>query len=65
MRFLSAASLGAVLRHTLRLLLDRATNDELGEFGEAILNRWTARSATPLAERLTRRDRLLGSAILS
>jgi hypothetical protein len=33
------ASLGAVLRHKLRLLLDRATNDELGEFGEAILNR--------------------------
>ncbi len=33
------ASLGAVLRHKLRLLLDRATNDELGEFGEAIGSR--------------------------
>ena len=44
------ASLGAVLRHKLRLLLDRATNDELGEFGEAILQpslasvRWSPRS---------------------
>ena len=33
------ASLGAVLRHKLNLLLDLATNDELGEFGEAILSR--------------------------
>ena len=39
MKSLDRASLGAVLRHKLRLLLDRATSNELGEFGDAIPNR--------------------------
>lgn len=33
------ASLGAMLRHKLRLLLDRATNDDLDEFGKAVIIR--------------------------
>ncbi len=34
---LDRATLGALARHSLQLLLDRSTDDELGEFGEAVL----------------------------